>query len=165
MLFRSKAWANRLIALGIFEDATRLWWDVRPNPHLGTVEVRIADQPTDVRRSGAFAALIQALAATILEAASAPEVDPARRGDYHHNRWAASHYGPLATLIHPDGSRVASAAELGAELLELVAPAARALGSSDLLTVIAPETCEADIQTVLATPREVAADLVARSVA
>ncbi len=158
-------WANRLIALGIFEDATRLWWDVRPNPHLGTIEVRIADQQTVVRRSAAFAALIQALAATIIEAGPGVEVDPSRRGDYHHNRWAASHYGPLATLIHPSGNRVGTAAELGAELLELVAPAAATLGSTDLIAVIDPETCEADIQSACATPREVAADLVARSVA
>ena len=160
-----EAWANRLIALGIFEDATRLWWDVRPNPHLGTVEVRIADQQTDVRRSAALAALIQALAATIIEAGPSGDVDPSRRGDYHHNRWAASHYGPLATLIHPEGNRIATAAELGAELLAFVAPAATALGSSDLLAIINPDVCEADLQTVLSIPHEVAADLVARSLA
>ena len=41
-------------------DYTRMWWDVRPHPRLGTLEVRIADQQTDVRRSAALAALVQA---------------------------------------------------------------------------------------------------------
>ena len=42
-------------------DPTKIWWDVRPHPKLGTLEVRMADQQTDVRRSAALAALVQAL--------------------------------------------------------------------------------------------------------
>jgi carboxylate-amine ligase len=44
-------------------DYTRIWWDARPHPRLGTLEVRIADQPTSVERSAALAALVQALCA------------------------------------------------------------------------------------------------------
>ncbi len=55
-----EAWVERLVALGVTQDYTRIWWDVRPHPALGTLEVRIPDQPTDVRLSAAFAALLQA---------------------------------------------------------------------------------------------------------
>ena len=41
-------------------DYTRIWWDARPHPRLGTLEVRIADQPT-TSVDAALAALVQAL--------------------------------------------------------------------------------------------------------
>jgi glutamate---cysteine ligase / carboxylate-amine ligase len=44
-------------------DYTRIWWDARPHPRLGTLEVRIADQPTSVERAAAVVALVQALCA------------------------------------------------------------------------------------------------------
>jgi hypothetical protein len=42
-------------------DFTRVHWDLRPNYRFGTLEVRIADQPTDVRRSATLAQVVQAL--------------------------------------------------------------------------------------------------------
>jgi glutamate---cysteine ligase / carboxylate-amine ligase len=57
-VFRTWAdWEERTAGL----DYRRLHWDVRPHPDYGTLEVRIADQQTDVRRSAAFAGLIQRL--------------------------------------------------------------------------------------------------------
>ena len=61
------------------DDYTRLWWDVRPHPRFGTLEIRMPDQPTAVERACAFVALLHALCATLLEA-PAPPVDSARRG-------------------------------------------------------------------------------------
>ncbi|MHC4212398.1 MAG: carboxylate-amine ligase [Planctomycetota bacterium] len=51
---------NKLVSAG---DVTRpgdLWWMLRPQPPLGTVEIRAFDLPTDVRRLGALAAISQA---------------------------------------------------------------------------------------------------------
>ncbi len=159
-----EAWVERLVRLGVTQEYTRIWWDVRPHPRLGTLEVRMPDQPTDVRLSAAYAALVQALAATVLRnGAVAP--DPARRGDYLQNRWAAARFGPAAELIHPDGEHVARASELGRELLELVAPAARELGSEALLARIDADSAEADLQVQAESPRDAAADVVSRSVA
>ena len=109
-----EAWVERLAELGIAEDYTRIWWDVRPHPKLGTLEVRVADQPTDVHRSAAFAALLQALCATAL-AGRLPE-NSARlgdrgRADYSQNRWSASRFGPRAKLVHPDGLSFVPAAD------------------------------------------------------
>lgn len=157
-----EAWVERLMRLEVLPDYTRIWWDVRPHPKLGTLEIRMADQPTDVGRSGAFAALLQALAATVLEGEPPREPD---RGDYHHNRWAAARFGPEATLIAPDGERAAPASELANELLALVAPAAQRLGSAGLLDALDASTCEAYDQLRFDDPREATADLVARSLA
>jgi len=156
-----EAWVERLQRIEVLPDYTRIWWDVRPHPRLGTLEIRMPDQPTDVRRSAAFAALLQALAATVLEG------DPrqADRGDYQHNRWSAARFGPEATLIAPDGERAAPASELANELLALVAPAAQRLGGAELLDALDASTCEAYEQERFSDPGEATADLVGRSLA
>ncbi len=47
---------------GAIPDYTYLWWDVRPHPNLGTVELRVFDQQTHIEHTIGFAALSQALA-------------------------------------------------------------------------------------------------------
>jgi carboxylate-amine ligase len=161
-----ETWVERLARLGLAEDYTRIWWDARPHPKLGTLEVRVPDQPTDVRLSAAFAALLQAMCATALEGALPRDESPLGdrgRADYTQNRWSAARFGPRAKFLHPDGQSYVPASELGAELLELVRPAARALGSEEFLDRIDPSACEADLQLKSATAEEAAADVVARS--
>jgi glutamate---cysteine ligase / carboxylate-amine ligase len=155
-------WVERLVALGVMEDYTRTWWDVRPHPALGTLEVRVPDQPTDVRLSSAFAALVQAMCATALDG-DLPGGSP--RVDYVQNRWSAARFGPRAQLIHPDGGSLSTAAELGVELLERVRPAAERLGGEQLLERLDPATCESDLQARAASPEDAAAELVTRSLA
>jgi glutamate---cysteine ligase / carboxylate-amine ligase len=161
-----ESWVERLVALGVTEDYTRIWWDVRPHPKLGTLEVRAPDQPTDVRLSAAFAALLQALCATSLAGAlprAGALLADRGRADYAQNRWSAARFGPRAELLHPDGGSYLPASELAAELLELVRPAARDFGSVELVERIDPSACEADLQVQNDTAEDAAADLVARS--
>ena len=102
-------WQAAIAATGL--DYTRSWWDARPHPRFGTLEVRIADQPTSVDRSAALAALIQAFCA----APPPPPADGSRDG-YLVRRAAAAHgSGPVD------------------ELLELVRPAALELGTWTLV--------------------------------
>jgi carboxylate-amine ligase len=100
-----EAWVERLVSLGVMADYTRLWWDVRPHPRFGTLEIRIADQPTSLARTELLVRLIRDLVA------DAPSrVTP--RGDYLQNRWAAARHGIDARLIHPDGTRLVGVGEL-----------------------------------------------------
>ena len=110
-------WIERLVRIGVTVDYTRLWWDVRPHPRFGTLEVRMPDQPTALERTGAFVELLQALVRAALREPPPPH-EPARRGDYQQNRWAALRFGMEAELIHPDGSRALPARELAAELFD-----------------------------------------------
>lgn len=128
-----EAFVDRFVRLGIAADYTRFWWDVRPHPKFGTLEVRMPDQPTSLAVTAAFTALVQALCATVLDDEPLP-YDPARRGLYQQNRWGALRFGLDAELFHPSGERVAKASELAAELIELVRPVAERLGSAELLT-------------------------------
>jgi carboxylate-amine ligase len=100
-----EAWVQRLVGLGVLADYTRIWWDARPHPRLGTLEVRIADQPTSLDR---VALVVGAVRDLVEDAPSRPTP----RGDYLQNRWAAARFGVEAQLIHPDGSRLATVAEL-----------------------------------------------------
>ena len=158
-----EAFVERYVRLGLAADYTRFWWDIRPHPRFGTLEIRSPDQPTRVELTGAFVALVQALCATALER---PPARPADRGDYAQNRWAALRFGPRAELIHPDGSRLVRVPELTYELLALIEPAVRKLGSVNLLRRLDPRSCEGDRQ--LEVGREhglqaVAADVVERT--
>jgi glutamate---cysteine ligase / carboxylate-amine ligase len=110
-------WVERLVQLGVTADYTRIWWDVRPHPRFGTVEVRMPDQPTALERTAAFVELLRALVRDVLRQPP-PAYEPERRGDYQQNRWAALRFGMDAELIHPDGTRAVPARELAAELHE-----------------------------------------------
>jgi glutamate---cysteine ligase / carboxylate-amine ligase len=103
---------ERLVELGLADEITRVWWDVRPHPRFGTLEIRIADQPTRLEATAALAALLRAMAASL-------SCDgPADRGLYAQNRWAALRFGSEAELVHPDGTRLASVPDLLAALGE-----------------------------------------------
>src|SRR3954452_17408973 len=61
-----EAFVERFVRLGLADGYTRFWWDIRPHPRFGTLEIRAPDQPTAVELTGAFGALLQALCATIV---------------------------------------------------------------------------------------------------
>ena len=131
-VFRSyEEWArfaDRLVELGLADSFTRIWWDVRPSPKFGTLELRTPDQPTRAEVTVAFAALLQAAAAGLADAGG-----PADRGIYAQNRWAALRFGAQAELIHPDGGRLTPVPELLAELVQRIQPALERFGTGDLL--------------------------------
>jgi carboxylate-amine ligase len=105
-----EAWVERLVGLGVMSDYTRVWWDARPHPRFGTLEIRIADQPTSIERTALLVRMLQDLVAL----ATPRETS---RAEYAHNRWAAAQHGLAAQLIHPDGDRVVTARELAHDLL------------------------------------------------
>jgi carboxylate-amine ligase len=120
--------AELLVELRLADDLMRLWWDVRPHPRLGTLEIRMPDQPTRPAVTAGLAALAQALVAGVEASGSAAD-----RGLYAQNRWAAARFGARAGLVHPETARLVSAGELLADLLERVEPTARRLGGAGFL--------------------------------
>jgi carboxylate-amine ligase len=107
---------ERLTRIGLINDYTTLWWDVRAHPRFGTLEIRMPDQPTDVGRSGALVAVLHAMCAAAIDAEPPPR-QPGDRQIYRQNRWAALRFGPSAELVHADEERLAPARELWDELL------------------------------------------------
>jgi carboxylate-amine ligase len=142
---------ERMTATGLAADYTSFWWDVRPHPRFGTLEVRVPDQPTALQRTADFVQLIRDLCEWGLAAPPRP-FDPAERGIYDQNRWAASRFGPHGKLIHPDRDEAVEVTELLRDL--------------PVHTPLDGSTCEADRQLEVGRAnglREVCADLVSRS--
>jgi glutamate---cysteine ligase / carboxylate-amine ligase len=124
----------RFVTAGLADGYTRFWWDVRPHPKFGTLEVRMPDQPTALERTVAFVALLQALS---VHFADAWDGEPADRGVYQQNRWAALRFGGEAELLHPRDDRTVGVEELTRELLDLLSPQADELGTGALIGVFA----------------------------
>jgi carboxylate-amine ligase len=125
---------GRFVAAGLADGYTRFWWDVRPHPKFGTLEVRMPDQPTALERTIAFTALLQALCTHFAAAGDGAAAD---RGVYQQNRWAALRYGAEAELLHPVDDRTASVAELMRELLDVLAAELDELDTEELVTPLA----------------------------
>jgi glutamate---cysteine ligase / carboxylate-amine ligase len=155
---------ERYVELGLADGYTRFWWDVRPHPAFGTLEIRMPDQPTRLELTVAFAALLQALCFAAVE--HPIRNNPASRGDYAQNRWAALHGGTQAQLIHPAGDRLVSVPDLTEELLGLVRGPADELGTAGLLEALNSSRCEAERQLEIGRSdglEAVCADLVAQT--
>jgi glutamate---cysteine ligase / carboxylate-amine ligase len=123
---------GRGTAAGFFQDYTYLWWDVRPHPKLGTVELRAFDAQTRVESVAAVAALAQSLAATL---ADRPPV-PQPRTLIAENKWRAARYGLDAELVDLACDRRRSARDAIRELVEATSSAAERLGCTDELAEV-----------------------------
>jgi carboxylate-amine ligase len=147
-----EAFIERVVATGVAGDYTSFWWDVRPHPRFGTLEIRAPDQATSLGRTGALVHLLRDLCEWALDAPPRP-FDPAERGVYDQNRWAASRFGPHGKLVHPDRDVAVTVPELLREL----PVGARGFDGT---------TCEADRQLEVGRAdglRAVCGDLVERS--
>jgi carboxylate-amine ligase len=126
-----------LIRCDAVPEPTFLWWDVRPQPRFGTVEVRIMDAQTKLADSAAIAALVQCIVRAEvegedhLERAMPQEV-------LAENRFLAARDGMDADLIEPELGRRVPARELLADLVAVCRPHAEALDCATELDGVLP---------------------------
>jgi carboxylate-amine ligase len=116
---------------GIVESIKDFYWDIRPKPEYGTVEVRIFDTPLTVEMAAALAALVQTLAAQLLDGErSLPDIATYRV--YGYNRFQACRFGYEAALVDPLAPPGARSFQLGDALHDVLArlmPQAAELGT------------------------------------
>jgi carboxylate-amine ligase len=116
-----------LIRSDAVPEPTFLWWDVRPQPRFGTVEVRIMDAQTTLADAAALAALVQCIVRYEVE----DEPDMAQlavpQEVLAENRFLAARDGMDAELIEPSLDRRIPARELLADLVVACRPHAQAL--------------------------------------
>jgi carboxylate-amine ligase len=125
--------ADLLIRGAYIESVRDLWWDVRPHPDFGTVEVRVCDMPVTLRDILSITALIQALVVTIAEEVTYP--DPHIQ-ILKANKWQAARYGLEGTFVDPvSGDRSSIVGAIG-DLYSFVSPSAGMLGSAHSLAGI-----------------------------
>jgi glutamate---cysteine ligase / carboxylate-amine ligase len=123
---------GQLEKTGCIADYTHIWWDIRPHPRLGTIEVRVMDAISRVEDTVAIAAYIQALVKHYSEWYDSGSPLPS----YHRilvseNKWLAARYGleaPVMDLLTGRRNRIPTA-QLIRRALREVEPHARELGS------------------------------------
>ena len=123
---------GQLEKTGCIADYTHIWWDIRPHPRFGTIEVRVMDAVTHVEETVALAAYVQALVKYYSERFEAGRELPS----YHRilvteNKWLAARYGleaPVMDLATGRRNRV-PVAQLIRRALREIEPHARELGS------------------------------------
>lgn len=118
-----------LKACGVAQSIKDIYWDVRPKPEYGTVEVRVCDTPLDVDRATEMAAFAQCLASYLL--INRPTLTPALQAVVaRYNKFQASRYGFNARLADPVNRRALVLGETLDDLLEALKPHAHDLGCS-----------------------------------
>ena len=119
---------------GAIDDYTYLWWDVRPHPNLGTVELRVFDQQTRVEHTIGFAAFAQALARRLaLEYEDAVPSIEYPRELIDDNKVRAAVVGIEGELIDFDQGLEVPAEEMTLGVIEDLRESARELGCEDEL--------------------------------
>jgi carboxylate-amine ligase len=116
-------------ASGAVPEARRWWWELRPHPAYGTLEVRVPDAQATVADAAAVTAVVHALVARLRE--HAEEGEPLASADtwrLEENRWRAARWGMDAKLAHLETGVATPARECLAQLLEQLAPYAERLG-------------------------------------
>jgi glutamate---cysteine ligase / carboxylate-amine ligase len=115
-------------ANGMIEDYTYLWYDVRPHPRLGTIEIRAMDCQTRVEHTVALSALVVSLVKLLTEEFQrGAELLDQPWEIIDENRWLAARHGLEAGLLdHASGTR-RGVREMTETLLERLAPHAHDL--------------------------------------
>lgn len=119
---------------GLFPDASHLWWEMRPHPLHGTIEIRVADTQTRVDDATAVVALIQALVVKLAEEfdrRGALTIHPTHR--ITENAWRAHRHGVRGWIVDLDtGERVATRERIAGLIDELEPYAERFDGGQQL---------------------------------
>jgi len=122
---------------GVIDDYTWMWYDVRPHPNFGTVEIRAMDAQTRVEHTLGLAALVQAMVRELAEdhGNGAPPAHPTDEM-IDANRWLAARHGLDGELVDLPGTGRVATRDLARRLLERLTPHAQELGSASELEAV-----------------------------
>jgi carboxylate-amine ligase len=119
-----------MVDSGAIEDYTYLWYDVRPHPNFGTVEIRVMDGQTRLEHTLALAALVQAMVKELCERfESGGELSKYPYEMLDENKWLAARHGLDGELVDLPGTQRVSTRELVRRVVDRVRDHAKELGS------------------------------------
>jgi carboxylate-amine ligase len=122
-----------LMNTGIISEVRDLWWDVRPHPDFGTIEIRICDLPSRFEEILAVVALIQGLVANITE--TDKHLNPNMQV-LKSNKWQAARYGLEGRFVYPLLQKKISMQEAAEEIFTKARPAMEKLGTTQYLEIL-----------------------------
>jgi glutamate---cysteine ligase / carboxylate-amine ligase len=123
---------------GIIDHVNEIRWDIRPSPHLGTIEVRVFDGVSNLHELAALVALTHCLIVDLDRRLDAGEQLPVMP-PWHvqENKWRAARYGLDAIIILDADSNERLVTEDLDDLLTRLAPVADSLQCADELAAVA----------------------------
>jgi carboxylate-amine ligase len=130
---------TRMENTGIVKSMKDFYWDLRPKPEYGTIELRVCDTPLTVERAAALACYLQALCRHLLQGGEPPPLEDDYLV-YNYNRFQACRFGLDGTLVHPQTHETISLREDILATLRHLEPHAQALGSQAALDHLYQET-------------------------
>jgi carboxylate-amine ligase len=140
---RFEQYMDTLISTNAIESVREVWWDIRPHPDFGTVELRICDGLPTLDEIGAVAALSQCLVEQFDTQLDRGYTLPVPASwVLRENKWRAARYGLDADIVIDEKETVRPVRQAITDLVEDLEPIARRLGCAAEL---------ADVERVLAT--------------
>ncbi len=133
-----EAFVDDHLTTGVIEQVDEIRWDIRPAPHLGTIEVRVCDSVSTLWEMRALVALIHCLVVDLCERVDAGErLDVLPPWHVQENKWRAARYGLDAWVILGSDSSERLVQEDLADLLVHLEPVAARLGCLEELALVA----------------------------
>lgn len=136
------AYFDKMTDTGVVKSMKDFYWDIRPKPEYGTIELRVCDTPLTVQRAAALACYLQALCRHLLER----NEPPPEEDDYlvyNYNRFQACRFGMDGMMVNPKTREQISIREDVLATLRVLQPHMLALDSlpaiDELEKVTGPE--------------------------
>ncbi|MES2537055.1 MAG: YbdK family carboxylate-amine ligase [Pseudomonadota bacterium] len=129
------AYFEKMASLNIVASMKDFYWDIRPKPEYGTVEIRVCDTPLTIDTAVALAAYAQTLSKYFFEHR---ELAPSPHASltYSYNRFQACRFGLTGTVVNPaDGAQCGIQEDI-LHAFEMLAETARELGTTDALAML-----------------------------
>jgi carboxylate-amine ligase len=128
---------DTLLRAGTIRSIKEVWWDIRPHPDFGTVEIRMSDGVPTLREVGMVAALSQCLVQLFDSQLDRGYILPSPSSwVVRDNKWRATRYGLDAIVITDEAGATAPLRDELFELLAQLEPVASRLGCQDELSVV-----------------------------
>ena len=120
---------NTLVRAGAIESIREIWWDIRPHPGFGTLEIRICDAPSTMHELGALVALIQSLVVALGDRyeQGAP-LGLLKPWILRENKWRAARHGLDASVICDNDGDQGPLREQIPDLIAKLEPVAERVG-------------------------------------
>jgi carboxylate-amine ligase len=118
----------KLKSLGVVESMKDFYWDIRPKPEYGTIEVRVFDTPLTVDRAAVLAAYVQAICRMLLRSPLPASEDIYLT--YNYNRFQACRFGLEGQVIDAATGETSPLHQQVLRTLDLCRPFASELGST-----------------------------------
>jgi carboxylate-amine ligase len=132
-----ETYMDALISSRSIESIREVWWDIRPHPNFGTVELRICDGLPSIDEIGCVAALAQCLVERfdrqLDDGYTLPEPRPWL---VRENKWRAARYGLDADIVIDNSGKVQPVTEALVNLVDDLLPIARRLECASELSLI-----------------------------